>query len=164
MARVPRFLLLIPFFFAAGLALAGEALPVAADPELEARVSRLAEELRCLVCQNQTLADSHAPLALDLKNQVREMLASGRDEKDVVEYMVTRYGDFVLYRPPLKATTLLLWTGPLLLLLASLYGLHRQIRLMGRDARRDCLQTAVDAQAARRADALLGLASPKERP
>jgi cytochrome c-type biogenesis protein CcmH len=92
-----------------------EAAPVAADPQLEKRVMSLAEELRCLVCQNQTLADSNADLAVDLRNQIREQLKGGKSEQDVIDFMVARYGDFVLYRPPFKATTLLLWFGPLLL-------------------------------------------------
>jgi cytochrome c-type biogenesis protein CcmH len=104
----------------------------AADPELEARVNRLSAELRCLVCQNQSLADSHADLAIDLKNQVREQLRAGQSEQDVVRYMTERYGDFVLYRPPVKPTTVLLWLGPLVLLLiggaALRYTLVRQVR------------------------------------
>ena len=84
----------------------------AQDHEMEKRVTALATELRCLVCQNQTLADSNAPLAVDLRNQIREQLKSGKSERDVMEYMVARYGDFVLYRPPLKATTIALWAGP----------------------------------------------------
>jgi cytochrome c-type biogenesis protein CcmH len=99
---------------------AGEAAPAAADPALEQRVTAVASELRCLVCQNQTLADSNAPLAVDLRNQIREQMARGASEGAVVDYMVARYGDFVLYRPPLKATTLLLWTGPALLAIAGL--------------------------------------------
>ena len=94
--------------------------PLAVDnPELERRVMALSEELRCLVCQNQTLADSHAELAVDLKNQVREKLASGMSDQDVVNYMVERYGDFVLYRPPVKGTTWLLWFGPFVLLVGG---------------------------------------------
>ncbi len=104
----------------AGLqAVAAEAQPTATDPVLEERVNRLAVELRCLVCQNQSLADSHADLAVDLKNQVREQLKAGRSEGQVIDYMTERYGDFVLYRPPFKATTLLLWGGPLVLLLVG---------------------------------------------
>lgn len=96
------------------------ATPVAADPALEVRVKALTEELRCLVCQNQTIADSHADLAIDLKNQVREKLAQGMSDKQIIDYMVQRYGDFVLYRPPVKSTTWLLWFGPFLLLICGL--------------------------------------------
>lgn len=96
-----------------------EAPPTAADPALERRVNALSAELRCLVCQNQSVADSNAGLAIDLKNQVREQLRAGRTDHQVIEYMTDRYGDFVLYRPPFKSTTLLLWGGPLLLLLAG---------------------------------------------
>jgi len=101
-------------------AIGSEAAPAAADPVLEARVNKLAEELRCLVCQNQSIADSHAELAIDLKNQVREMLKQGMSDKQVVDFLVQRYGDFVLYRPPVKNTTWLLWAGPFLLLVAAL--------------------------------------------
>ena len=96
---------------------AADAQPTTNDPVLEDRVNRLSAELRCLVCQNQSLADSHADLAIDLKNQVREQLKAGRSEQDVIHYMTERYGDFVLYRPPVKATTVLLWLGPLMMLL-----------------------------------------------
>ena len=82
------------------------------DPVVESRLRGLAEELRCLVCQNQTIADSHAPLALDLRNQIRTQIAAGRSDEQIRTYMVERYGDFVLYNPPFKATTLLLWVGP----------------------------------------------------
>ena len=112
--------------FALVLALAGT--PVfAQNPELDKRVAALAEELRCLVCQNQTLADSNAPLAVDLRNQIREQLAKGASERDVREFMVARDGDFVLYRPPLKASTIVLWTGPFILLLAGAFLLIRQL-------------------------------------
>lgn len=107
---------------------AAEATPAAADPALEARVHKLAAELRCLVCQNQSLADSNADLAVDLKNQVREQLRAGRSERDVLDYMTERYGDFVLYRPPVKASTLLLWGGPLLLLLIGALLYWRSLR------------------------------------
>ena len=104
------------------------ARPAAEDPVLEKRVLGIASELRCLVCQNQTLADSSAPLALDLRNEVREQLKSGKSERDVVDFMVARYGDFVRYRPPLKASTLLLWGGPFLLLAFGSFLLLRRIR------------------------------------
>ena len=90
--------------------------PAAENPELDARVKALASELRCLVCQNQTLADSNAELAVDLRNQIREQLGRGASEQEVVDFLVARYGDFVLYNPPLKASTALLWSGPFLFL------------------------------------------------
>jgi cytochrome c-type biogenesis protein CcmH len=95
---------------------------------LEKRTAALAQELRCLVCQNQTLADSNAPLAVDLRNQIREQLAAGKSESDVKDYMVARYGDFVLYRPPFNAATALLWAGPFLLLLVGSILLVRRVR------------------------------------
>jgi cytochrome c-type biogenesis protein CcmH len=101
-------------------AVAKEATPMAMDPELEKKVNEISAELRCLVCQNQTIADSHAELAVDLKNQVRDMVKAGQTQKEINEYMVTRYGDFVLYRPAVKPTTMLLWVGPFLLLLIGL--------------------------------------------
>ncbi len=101
-------------------AYAGEAAPAVEDPALEKRVMAIAAELRCLVCQNQTIADSHAELAVDLRNQVREMLRKGQTQDDIVSYMTARYGDFVLYRPPLKQSTALLWFGPAALLLGAL--------------------------------------------
>ncbi|HEX8957053.1 MAG TPA: cytochrome c-type biogenesis protein [Burkholderiaceae bacterium] len=116
-------LALLPLF-----ALAGEAKPVGADPALEKHVQKLTSELRCLVCQNQTIADSHADLAIDLKNQVREKLAQGMSDQQVVDYMVERYGDFVLYRPPVKSTTWLLWFGPFLLLVLGLLFLAWKIK------------------------------------
>jgi cytochrome c-type biogenesis protein CcmH len=98
--------------FAATLAF-GQAQEVAhPDAAVEARLKSLAEELRCLVCQNQTIADSNATLALDLRNQIREQIAQGRSDDQIRAYMVERYGDFVLYKPPFKATTVLLWVGP----------------------------------------------------
>ena len=107
---------------------AAQAQPATDDPALEKRVLKLSEELRCLVCQNQTIADSEAPLAVDLRQQVREQLAAGKDEGAVIQFMVTRYGDFVLYRPPVKPATLLLWFGPPLLLLIGLWLFMRTVR------------------------------------
>lgn len=107
---------------------AEEAAPVAADPVLEQHVKAITEELRCLVCQNQTIADSHADLAIDLRNQVREKLKQGMSDKEILDFMVQRYGDFVLYRPPVKSTTWLLWFGPFLLLLGGLAVLTWRLR------------------------------------
>lgn len=112
---------------------AADAPPVAADPVLEQRVLTLSEQLRCLVCQNQTIAESHAELAVDLRNQVREQLGQGRNEQQVIDYMVARYGDFVMYRPPFKPMTWLLWWGPALLLAAGLGALALQLRRRAAD-------------------------------
>jgi len=101
---------------------------LAQDPGLERRVTNLSHELRCLVCQNQTLADSNAPLAIDLRNQIREQLAAGKSERDVVDFMVARYGDFVLYRPPLKGSTILLWAGPFAFVVVGFTLLVRVVR------------------------------------
>jgi cytochrome c-type biogenesis protein CcmH len=106
---------------------AREAAPAAEDPALEKRVMGLANELRCLVCQNQTLADSHAPLAIDLRDQIREQLKAGASERDVIDYMVARYGDFVRYRPPFNAATALLWGGPFLFLAGGAWLLRRRL-------------------------------------
>ena len=94
----------------------------------ELRYKKIIEELRCLVCQNQNLADSNADLAQDLRQKTYDMIRAGRSDADVINYMVTRYGDFVLYRPPLKSSTMLLWAGPILLLALSLGVLWRMIR------------------------------------
>ena len=123
-----KLLLVLLGLMVAGAVLAREAPTVAADPQLEKRAMALAEELRCLVCQNQTIADSHAELAVDLKNQIREKLKAGMNEAQIIDYMVARYGDFVLYRPPVKATTLPLWIGPFALLAAALAGLFYYIQ------------------------------------
>ena len=108
------------------LRLAGAAL--AQNTEIDKRVAALAHELRCLVCQNQTLADSNAPLAVDLRNQIREQITAGASEREVMDFMVARYGDFVLYRPPFKATTVALWVGPFVFLLAGAWLLRRFLR------------------------------------
>ena len=113
---------------------AKEATPAAEDPVLEARMMRIAAELRCLVCQNQTIADSSAGLAVDLRNQVREMLTRGENDKQIIDYMTARYGDFVLYRPPLKSTTALLWFGPAAFLLGGVITLFFVLRRRSRMA------------------------------
>lgn len=88
-------------------------------PEQEARFNKLSQELRCLVCQNQNIADSNAGLALDLRRQIHEMILAGNSDAQIIEFMTQRYGDFVLYRPPLRAGTVLLWVGPFVLLLGG---------------------------------------------
>jgi cytochrome c-type biogenesis protein CcmH len=102
--------------------------PAAATGEALKRETQLAAELRCLVCQNQSIAESSADLALDLRRQIREQIAAGRSDGEIVGYMTARYGDFVMYRPPLKATTVLLWFGPALLLLGGALFAWRVVR------------------------------------
>lgn len=120
--------------------------PAAAEnPQLEHRVMSLAAELRCLVCQNQTLADSHAELAIDLREEIRERMRQGQSDAEVVDFLVQRYGDFVLYRPPVKASTLLLWFGPAVLMLVGIGVLARRCRA----ARAAPLRPLSDAERAR---------------
>lgn len=106
---------------------AQEARPVADDPELEKRVMNLSHELRCLVCQNETLAESRADLAVDLRNQVREQMRAGKSDKEIIAFLTARYGDFVLYRPPVRPATYVLWFGPFALLIAGLFLLYRYV-------------------------------------
>ncbi|MBW8468118.1 MAG: cytochrome c-type biogenesis protein CcmH [Thiobacillus sp.] len=127
-----KWIFALVFALAAGVVAAQEAAPAAADPELEARMVRITAELRCLVCQNQTIADSNAGLAIDLKNQVREMLRRGDSDQQIIAFMTERYGDFVLYRPPLKKTTAILWFGPAILLVGGLLILFLVLRRRSR--------------------------------
>ena len=124
----PGWVLVPLLLLGSAMATAKEAADAAANPALEARVMAVSEELRCLVCQNQTIADSHADLAVDLRNQIRSKLQAGESERQIKDFMVERYGDFVLYRPPLKATTVLLWVGPFALLALAAFTLWRTIR------------------------------------
>ena len=107
---------------------AKEAEPSAPDPVLEARVTKLSKELRCLVCQNETLADSRADLAEDLRSKIREQMRAGKTDKEIIAYLTDRYGKFILYNPPVDPTTYLLWFGPFLLLLAGLFVLFRYLK------------------------------------
>jgi cytochrome c-type biogenesis protein CcmH len=122
--KLKHLLRLAVLLLAAALAVmaarAADAPEVAEDPALEKRVNDIGLELRCLVCQNQTIADSHAGLAVDLKNQIREQLKAGKSDRQILDFMVERYGDFVLYKPPMKATTILLWVGPFALMAIGL--------------------------------------------
>lgn len=128
--KIKLIILLLSFVISVNTAsvLAKEAQPLAANPEMEKLVNDISGELRCLVCQNQTIADSHAALAIDLKNQVRQMVASGKTQDEIVDYMVQRYGDFVRYRPPMKPTTYLLWVGPFILLIVGVALLISNLR------------------------------------
>ena len=110
------------------LAQSNIAQPLAKDPALEARVMDIAKDLRCLVCQNETIAGSHADLAIDLRNQIQDQLEAGKSKNEIMQYMVDRYGDFVLYKPPVKSSTLVLWLGPFLLLLLCMWALWSFIK------------------------------------
>ncbi|WP_300455102.1 cytochrome c-type biogenesis protein CcmH [Accumulibacter sp.] len=117
---------------ASGSLRAGEAQPLAADELTEKRLVAISSELRCLVCQNESLAGSHAELANDLRREIRSLIQDGRSDAEIMEFMVSRYGDFVRYRPPLKATTLLLWFGPGLLFVVGLSALVLYLRRRNR--------------------------------
>lgn len=112
---------------------AKEAQPLAEDPAIEKRLVALAQDLRCLVCQNESLAGSHAELANDLRQEIREMMRAGKSDQEIVDFLVQRYGDFVLYKPPVKSTTVLLWTGPFVLFATGVTAL---VLYLGRRRRR----------------------------
>ena len=108
-------------------ALAKDAKPVE-DPQIEQRMQALTQQLRCLVCQNETLADSHADLAEDLRKEIREQMKAGKSDREIIAFLTQRYGDFVLYKPPVKATTYLLWFGPFVFLLGGTLLLYRYVK------------------------------------
>lgn len=138
---------------------AKEAVPVAEDPALEARLMNLAKELRCLVCQNETLADSQADLAVDLRREIRQMMREGRSDAEITRYLTERYGDFVLYRPPVKSTTWLLWFGPFLLALGAVAGfIHFLLR-----RRRTLSDAPLTPEEEARIQALLGSPAPPRK-
>ena len=118
------------------LAAEGMAQPVG-DPVVEARVNKLAEELRCLTCMGQSIADSQSSFSTDMKREIRDMVRAGKNDKEIIAFMVQRYGDFVLYRPPVKSTTWLLWGGPFLLLILSLIFLVLKLRKRGAQSRKE---------------------------
>ncbi len=146
-----RALLVVAAVLFCGLALAREAQPLAADERVEARLMALAEELRCLVCQNESLAASRADLAMDLKREIREMIRAGKSDVEIRDFLVKRYGDFVLYRPPFKESTLLLWAGPFMLLVGGFALIAIFIR-----RRRAAQAASLSAEEEARADTLLG--------
>lgn len=130
---------------------ANEAAPNAEDPVIEQRLNKLAEDLRCLVCQNESLAGSRADLAEDLRREVREQMKAGKSDQEVIKYLTDRYGDFVLYRPPFKPVTLLLWLGPVIFL--GIGGAIWYVTLKRRRSLRE--QAPPDSEALKKAAALL---------
>ncbi len=146
-----RNLLILLFCLLPTFSYAGEAKDLAADPVLEKRMIVLAEKLRCLVCQNESLASSHAELAEDLRREVREQMQKGKNDQEIIDYLVARYGDFVLYEPPMKSYTLLLWFGPFALLLIGAAVLVFQVR----KRRQTMPEPVLTPEAQQRATALL---------
>lgn len=135
---------------------AGQAKDLAKDPVLEQRMIGLAENLRCLVCQNESLASSRSDLAKDLRQEVREMMQKGMTDKEIVDFLVSKYGDFVLFDPPMKSYTILLWYGPFALLLIGLVGLIFQLR----KRKKQISEVSLSAEDAQRAADLLN--TPKD--
>jgi len=123
-----RVLLILLMAFLATFASVKEAVPMAEDPVVEARLVRISDDLRCLVCQNESLSGSHADLAKDLRREIRGLIKAGKTDAEILDFMVARYGDFVLYRPPVKPTTWLLWGGPFVLLIGAVLGLLNFVR------------------------------------
>jgi cytochrome c-type biogenesis protein CcmH len=159
MRRRAAFVVGIVALLAPLTAMAADAVPTEMDPVKAARAVKLAEQLRCLVCQNQSIAESNAELANDLRGQIREQIAAGKSDDEIRTYMVQRYGDFVLYQPPLKTTTVLLWAGPALLLVAGVFVLARNVR-----RRQQTADVALTADERARAEALLtGKTEPDSR-
>jgi cytochrome c-type biogenesis protein CcmH len=144
-----KFLWAVVLALATFSAEANEAAPLAEDPVVEQRLITIAEELRCLVCQNESLAGSRSDLALDLRREIRSLIKQGKSDQEVRDFLVSRYGDFVLYRPPVKPTTWLLWGGPFVLLGGGLLGLFLFLR------RRKPADAALSPEDQRKADALL---------
>jgi cytochrome c-type biogenesis protein CcmH len=136
---------------------AKEATPSAADPVLEERVLKLSKELRCLVCQNETLADSRADLAVDLRDQVREQMRAGKSDQEIIAYLTQRYGKFILYNPPIDPTTYLLWFGPFVLLLGGLLLLFRYLK----QRRELIVEQPLSADERQRAETLLKIEQGK---
>ena len=153
-----RFLSLLLICLIASLAIAKDAQPLGDDPAVEQRLTKLSQELRCLVCQNETLADSRADLAEDLRREIRQQIKAGKSDKEIIAFLTERYGDFVLYRPRVTPTTYLLWFGPFVLLLGGLTVLLRYIK-----QRRDLIpEKPLSADERRRAEELLASTSGKE--
>lgn len=127
-----RLLVLLFAALACALASAKEAAPLADDPVVEQRLIEISQDMRCLVCQNESLAGSRAELAQDLRRELRELIRAGKSDAEIKEFMVSRYGDFVLYNPPVKPTTWLLWAGPFVLMIGGIIALVVYLRRRGK--------------------------------
>lgn len=142
-----KYLLAMLLLFSWGPVLAKEAESLAKDPVVEQRLIAISEELRCLVCQNESLAGSHADLAQDLRRELRELIKDGKTDAEIKDFMVSRYGDFVLYRPRFKPLTWMLWVGPFLLMVVGVSALLRYLRRRGRSVETKPLTDAERARA-----------------
>ena len=162
MRRLLPFALLVLLALLSGAASAKEAAPTAEDVVVEKRMVAISEELRCLVCQNESLSGSQADLAKDLRREIREQIQDGRSDQEILDFMVGRYGDFVRYRPPLKGTTLMLWFGPFALLLIGIVVLV--VYLRRRSRRVAAALPALSAEEQRKVDALLGGTEERQQP
>ncbi len=151
-----KYLLIILITLLPTFSYAGQAKDMAEDPVLEQRMVHLAKNLRCLVCQNESLASSRADLAKDLRQEVREKMKQGMTDQQIIDFLVSKYGDFVLFDPPMKRDTILLWYGPFALLLIGLAGLVYQLR----KRKNSVPEVHLSAEDAQRAAALLN--EPKE--
>jgi cytochrome c-type biogenesis protein CcmH len=147
-----RLIALLLLALAFGAAWAKEAAPLAEDPAVEQRLIAISEEMRCLVCQNESLAGSRSDLANDLRRELRTLIKQGKTDAEIREFMVERYGDFVLYRPPVKPETYLLWAGPFLLMIVAVAVLLMYLRRRNRSVDHEPQLTSDEA---RRAEALL---------
>lgn len=156
MKRLALQLLLL--FSLAATGWAQTAQPLGEDPEIEKRLQALSHELRCLVCQNETLADSRAGLAEDLRREIRDQMKAGKSDKEIIAFLTARYGDFVLYRPRVTPTTYVLWFGPFILLAVGLLVLYRQLK----QRRKQITQDPLTDQDRRRLDELLAASNDKE--
>jgi len=150
--------LLLALAFFTPVIRADQAQPLGEDPEVEKRLAKLSQELRCLVCQNETLADSRADLAEDLRREIRTQIKAGKSDKEIIEFLTQRYGEFVLYRPVVGPKTYLLWFGPFVLLVAGLVLLFRYVR-----TRRELItDVPLTVEEQKRVAELLGSKSGKE--
>jgi cytochrome c-type biogenesis protein CcmH len=151
---VKYFYALLLVLVACASASAKEASLLADDPVVEQRLLAISEEMRCLVCQNESLAGSRADLAMDLRRELRTLIKQGKTDSEIKEFMVSRYGDFVLYRPPVKPTTWLLWAGPFGLMLAGVVTLFIYLRRRNKEIA-DMAPAGLTDEERKRADALL---------
>ncbi len=150
---IRTFILLLCLTSTVAMASPANEAALAADPVAEKRLQALSKELRCLVCQNETIADSNAELAVDLRREIRGMIKNGQSDSQIIDFLVARYGDFVLYRPPVKGNTFLLWGGPIAMRLLGLLTLRNYLRR--RSTRMGAQEAPLSAEEAQRAEALL---------